>query len=133
VIRLWPQRLTHGLGRFSYPGSGFSASGDAEELLALHDEMRHAAHAQCKPLWQPEGMVDRSHAATDDQACLAALGFFEDVHPSGLMPTVGQPPRKNQVVFGLTLHNVEGILHPRERWNPSGPATATRHEEGDEC
>jgi hypothetical protein len=47
---------------------------------------------------------------------LAALGFFEDVRSSSLMLTVGQPPRKNQAVFGLTLHNDEGILHPRERW-----------------
>jgi hypothetical protein len=28
--------------------------------------VRHAAHAQGKPLWQAEGTIARSHAATDD-------------------------------------------------------------------
>ena len=109
-------RLVPGLGHVNHSWSRFGATRYAEELLALHDEMRHGAEARGEPLRQAEGMIARSHAATDDQACLVLLGFFEDVRPSGLMLTVGQPPRKNQTVFGFTLRNDEDILHPRERW-----------------
>src|SRR5271167_3810075 len=99
--------LVPGLGRVSHPWSQFGAAGDAEELFALHDEMSHGTDARGEPLRQAEWMIARSHAATDDQACLASLGFFEDVRPSGLMLTVGQPPRENQAVFGFTLRNNE--------------------------
>jgi hypothetical protein len=61
-------RLVPGLGHVNHPWSRFGATGDAQELFALHDEVRHAAHAQGKPLWQAEGMIPRSHTATDDQA-----------------------------------------------------------------
>ena len=49
------------------------AAGDAEELLALHDEVRQAADAQGEPFRQTVWAIARCHTATHDQPCLVGL------------------------------------------------------------
>jgi hypothetical protein len=95
-------------------GGGFGAVGDAEKLLALHDEMRHATQGRREPLRKAEGMIAFSHAATHDQASLARLRQFEDKGPSGLIPTAGQAPGKDQAVFGLALRYDKDIFRAGE-------------------
>ena len=92
----------------------FGAASDAQELLALHDEMRQAANAHSEPLRQAVGTIARCHATTHDQPCLVGLRLFEDERPSGLMLTAGQPPGKNQAAFGLSLRNDEHVFSSRQ-------------------
>ena len=78
----------------------FGATGDAQELLALHDEMRHAADAYGEPLWQAVGTIAGCHATAHDQACLIGLRLFEDERPSGLILPLGNRQERTRLCSG---------------------------------
>jgi hypothetical protein len=54
----------------------FGAASDAQELLALHYEMRQAANAHSEPLRQTVGAIARCYATTHDQPRLVGSRLF---------------------------------------------------------
>jgi len=146
----------------------FGPASNAQQLLALHDEMRQAPGCYGQPLGQAIGVIAGCHATAYDQARSVRLRLFQDERPGGLILAAGQSPVKNEAALRLALRHQKHVpssgkcteyashadvlvlgqdalgaamaavidevvcVPSGAAGAPSGPATARRHEEGDE-
>ena len=81
----------------------FGSTSNAQQLLALHDEMRQATDWYGEPLRQAVGMIARCNSAAYDQARSVRLWLFQDERPGGLILAAGQSPGKNKAALRVAL------------------------------